>query len=147
MSPEHSNNDLEPQHRGRLDPLIAPLVRLLNAHGYATFSSCEGHADGVAGRHPHISIDPAAGQRLKALLAWLAESNSRTRLLWQLVPFFAYEEVGVCDTPDYCLLTPADTNDERNLQLAHEDFAVLTEVFLSRFGEAAASEAHQGGRK
>lgn len=136
MPPDLPMPDLESKLRDHLDARVAPLVRLLNAHGYSTFSSCEGHGDGAPGHHPHISLDPVAGWRLKELLAWLAESNGRTHLLWQLVPFFAYEEVGETDTPDYCMLTPADTNQTQNLGLAHEDFEVLTAAFLRRFGKA-----------
>lgn len=133
MPPELPTTDADERLRVHLDPLIAPLVRLLNDRGYSTFSSCEGHGDGIPGHHPHVSLDPVAGRKLKELLAWLAASNERTSLLWQIVPFFAYEMVGDSDVPDYCLLTPADTNEKENLELAHGDFAILIKTFEERF--------------
>jgi len=61
-----------------MDKRIRPLVATMNARGFNTFASCEGHGFPADSRLPYVAFycDTEAAARLEALLRGDAESQS-----------------------------------------------------------------------
>lgn len=125
--------------RGEIEPNIAPFVSAVQAAGYVTFSSCEGHLEGDGSgipRRPTVCFyaDEAAA---KGVHSAMQEYRSRFRCSWVLTAnFVAHRHTNewvlgwVIENWGIGEEGPADTFEERTLAAAREnDLPLLIELF------------------
>jgi hypothetical protein len=125
--------------KGEVEPNIAPLVSAVQAAGYVTFSSCEGHLEGDGSgipRRPTVCFyaDEAAAKRVHLALH---EYRSRFRCSWGLTANFvahlqtdewalgwAIENWGIIEDG------PAETFEQRTLAAVRgQDLPMHIELF------------------